>query len=83
MEKKGEDVPLLVAQTGPLNGLRWPLRSLLIIGREPGCDIEIPDRQVSRHHARIIPTAEALNLKIWAAKTGLTTMACRWRRLSY
>ena len=52
MEKKGEDIPLLVAQTGPLNGLRWPLRDSLVIGREPSCEIEIPDRQVSRQHAR-------------------------------
>jgi DNA-binding winged helix-turn-helix (wHTH) protein len=70
MEKKGEDVPLLVAQTGPLNGLRWPLRSKLVIGREPGCDIEIPDRQVSRHHARIIPTPEGIQLEDLGSKNG-------------
>ena len=53
MERKIEDAPLLVAQTGPLNGQRWPLRGKLIIGRESTCDIVIADRQVSRKHASI------------------------------
>jgi len=70
MEKKGEDVPLLVAQTGPLNGLRWPLRTNLVIGREPSCDIEIPDRQVSRQHARINLTANGILLEDLGSKNG-------------
>jgi len=70
MEKKGEDIPLLVAQTGPLNGLRWPLRNSLVIGREPSCDIEIPDRQVSRQHARINLTPNGLLLEDLGSKNG-------------
>lgn len=49
-----EDVPMLIAQTGPAAGQRWALvKETLIIGREAECDIVIPDRQVSRHHARL------------------------------
>ena len=70
MEKKGEDIPLLVAQTGPLNGLRWPLRDSLVIGREPSCDIEIPDRQVSRQHARINLTPNGILLEDLGSKNG-------------
>lgn len=70
MEKKGEDIPLLVAQTGPLNGLRWPLRDSLVIGREPSCEIEIPDRQVSRQHARINVTPKGILLEDLGSKNG-------------
>jgi len=70
MEKKGEDIPLLVAQMGPLNGLRWPLRDSLVIGREPSCDIEIPDRQVSRQHARINLTPNGILLEDLGSKNG-------------
>jgi pSer/pThr/pTyr-binding forkhead associated (FHA) protein len=32
---------------------RWLIESDVIIGRENNCEIVVPDRQVSRHHARI------------------------------
>ncbi len=48
-----EVVPVLVAETGPLSGQRWQLVSELLIGRSADCDIVVPDRQVSRHHARL------------------------------
>ena len=70
MEKKGEDIPLLVAQTGPLNGLRWPLRDSLVIGREPSCEIEIPDRQVSRQHTQINVTPNGILLEDLGSKNG-------------
>jgi DNA-binding response OmpR family regulator len=48
------DVPVLIAQSGPAAGQRWPLnKDELTIGRGPECDIVIPDRQVSRVHARL------------------------------
>lgn len=52
MVKVGEDIPFLVAQNGPLSGERWKLGQPLTVGRDGTCDIVIPDRQVSRHHAR-------------------------------
>ena len=48
------DVPILIGQTGPVAGQRWVLnKPLAVIGRDPGCDIIIPDRQVSRNHAEL------------------------------
>lgn len=70
MDKKSEDAPLLVAQTGPLNGQRWPVRSKLIIGRGLMCDIVIADRQVSRQHARLTFTPNGVFLEDLNSKNG-------------
>jgi hypothetical protein len=70
MAKKGEEVPLLIAQAGLLNGQRWPVRGSLVIGRDPTCEIVIPDRQVSRRHARISVTREGVLLEDLGSKNG-------------
>lgn len=70
MEHNGEDIPVLVGQTGPLNGQRWMLNSTSIVGRDPNCDIPIPNRQVSRHHARFTPTTEGVLLEDLGSKNG-------------
>ena len=70
MERKGEEVPLLIAQEGPLNGKRWALRGMLIIGREASCDVVIADRQVSRRHARLTPTPTGILLEDLGSKNG-------------
>jgi pSer/pThr/pTyr-binding forkhead associated (FHA) protein len=70
MEHNGEDIPVLVGQTGPLNGQRWMLNSTCIVGRDPNCDIPIPNRQVSRHHARFTPTTDGVVLEDLASKNG-------------
>jgi len=70
MEKKSEDAPLLVAQSGPLNGQRWALRTGMVIGREPNCDIVISDRQVSRQHARLMLTPNGILLEDLGSKNG-------------
>jgi len=68
--KKSEEVPLLIAQAGPLNGQRWPVFSSLVIGRDIACEIVIPDRQVSRRHARIITTKDGILLEDLGSKNG-------------
>ena len=70
MERKSEDIPLLVAQEGLLNGQRWALRGRLIIGRDATCDIVVADRQVSRRHARITPTSNGILLEDLGSKNG-------------
>jgi len=70
MQKKSEEVPVLVAQTGPLNGQRWPINGPLVVGREAICDIVITDRQVSRQHARIIPSGNTILLVDLNSKNG-------------
>jgi len=48
------EVPILIAQSGPVSGQRWTLaQAEFTIGRGAECDIIIADRQVSRVHARL------------------------------
>jgi pSer/pThr/pTyr-binding forkhead associated (FHA) protein len=67
---KAEDTPLLVAQTGPLNGQRWQLTGDIEIGRDDTCDIVVPSRQVSRAHARFSVTKEGVILEDLESKNG-------------
>jgi 23S rRNA-/tRNA-specific pseudouridylate synthase len=66
----GEETPILVAQSGPLSGQQWMIRVPLLIGREATCDIIIPDRQVSRHHARLYISKEGVFLEDLGSKNG-------------
>ncbi|MEJ5224037.1 MAG: FHA domain-containing protein [Anaerolineales bacterium] len=68
--KKSVEYPVLVAQTGPLNGQRIVIDGTLTIGREPSCTIIIPDRQVSRFHARLVPMPEGVMLEDMGSKNG-------------
>ncbi len=70
MEKQSEEIPLLVAQTGPLNGKRWQIRGRSILGRDLSCDIIITDRQVSRQHARLTLTPRGVLLEDLGSKNG-------------
>jgi len=70
MAKKGEEVPMLIAEAGPVNGQRWSVRGSLIIGRDSGCEIMIPDRQISRRHARITTTSNGILLEDLGSKNG-------------
>ncbi len=66
-----EEAPLLIGQTGPLKGERWVLNKTLTIGRETTCEVVIPDRQVSRFHARLTPTVEGIVLEDLGSKNGV------------
>ncbi len=70
MDRNTDEVAILVAQAGPLSGQRWMLRKTTLIGRETGCDIVIPDRQVSRHHVRLRTTPEGVYLEDLGSKNG-------------
>jgi len=70
MDRIMEEAPLLIAQTGPLKGGRWVLDKPLLIGREPTCEVVIPDRQVSRFHARLTPTGAGVILEDMKSKNG-------------
>lgn len=70
MEFSLEEYPMLVAQEGPLSDQRWPLARTVVMGRDSSCDIVIPDRQVSRYHARITPTKEGMILEDLGSKNG-------------
>lgn len=70
MPKKVEEHPILIAQTGPLKGQRFVLDRTLVIGREASCDVTIPDRQVSRFHARVSPAGNGVMLEDLGSKNG-------------
>jgi hypothetical protein len=62
---------MLIAQSGPAAGQRWALtKSRLVIGREPDCDIVIPDRQVSRAHAALVRLEDGYALEDLGSKNG-------------
>ncbi len=66
------DSAMLVLQRGAEAGRRWPLdrtRSLMI-GRDEDCDIHLPDRQVSRNHARIYWTGDQFRVEDLGSKNG-------------
>ncbi len=65
-----QDYPVLVAQNGPLVGERWKIDRPLVMGREPGCEVVIPERQVSRFHARLTPGASGVVLEDLGSKNG-------------
>ncbi len=51
---KVQDMPMFVVSEGQLSGKSWTLdRDVMVIGRGADCDIILPERQVSRHHARV------------------------------
>ena len=70
MPEKQDEYPLLIAQEGPLKGQRWSISRALVLGRDHSCDVVIADRQVSRYHARLTPTAEGIILEDMGSKNG-------------
>ena len=65
-----EDFPILIAQDGPLKGERWTIDRTLVLGRDAACDLTIPDRQVSRYHARLTPTTDGILIEDLGSKNG-------------
>lgn len=61
---------VLIANNGPLNGQQWVIDRDLTIGRDVECDIVIPDRQVSRRHARISLSGNGVLLEDLGSKNG-------------
>lgn len=70
MEKNAKEYPLLIAQTGPLEGQRWKINADLLLGRDSDCDIIIPMRQVSRHHTRIFLGSDGAMVEDLNSKNG-------------
>ncbi len=70
MKTNFDDFPILIAQDGPLNGQRWILDRTLVLGRDSACDLTIPDRKVSRYHARLSATSDGILLEDMGSKNG-------------
>ncbi|CAN5487201.1 hypothetical protein BH10CHL1_BH10CHL1_01300 [soil metagenome] len=63
---------MLVLQRGAEAGRRWPIdrTRALTVGRSDECDIALPDRQVSRQHARITWQGDCYELEDLGSKNG-------------
>jgi len=70
MALETEDFPLLIAQTGPLEGQRWIIKGDIIIGRDDSCNVVIQNRQVSRYHARFVTLPQGIQLEDLGSKNG-------------
>jgi len=70
MSQMVDNLPVLIGQNGPLNGHKWPVEDSITIGRDINCEIVIPDRQVSRFHARLTPETRGMLLEDLASKNG-------------
>lgn len=50
-----DEKPVLIAREGQLDGQRWTLDTEeFVIGRGSDCQLILPERQVSRYHAKIV-----------------------------
>jgi len=66
-----EDFAILLVQEGDSPRPQWELRQdTMIIGRGDDCDIIINDRQVSRHHARLVRQNDRYSLADLDSKNG-------------
>jgi len=66
-----QEVPLLVAQDGPLAGREFRLdRDVMTLGRGDECDVVVPERQISRVHMRIRREATGYFLEDLGSKNG-------------
>lgn len=70
MGMNNQDAPVLVGQTGPLNGKRWLLRGEIHVGRDQTNDIVIEERQVSRVHAHFFISPHGIWLEDMSSKNG-------------
>jgi DNA-binding winged helix-turn-helix (wHTH) protein len=67
-----QDAPMLIIESGQLAGQRWLVDSdIVVIGRELGMsDLMLPERQVSRRHAKIERTTDGFLLTDLSSKNG-------------
>jgi len=70
LESKDISKPVLIGQSGILNGQCWTLEGTILIGRDPECNVVISDRQVSRFHARVTISQDEVVLEDLGSKNG-------------
>ena len=66
-----DEVAMLILQRGGQGGQRWRLdKAEVLIGRSPECDVLLPDRQVSRRHARVYRVGDRFFIEDLGSKNG-------------
>lgn len=67
----GTEAPMLVITEGELAGQRWPIdQETFLIGRSKSCDLVLPERQISRQHARLRREADGYYIEDLGSKNG-------------
>ncbi|WP_376788646.1 FHA domain-containing protein [Thermoflexus sp.] len=67
----GAAAPILVITEGQLAGQRWPVdQEVMLIGRGETCDLVLPERQISRQHARLKREADGYYIEDLGSKNG-------------
>lgn len=61
----------MVIMRGPEGTQEWPVEGELVVGRDPGCEICLRDRQVSRRHAVIRRGPDGYEVVDNGSKNGL------------
>lgn len=76
--------PLLIIYKGALAGSRWPVSSeSTTLGRAKDCDVVLPEREISRHHARIERDAAGYVLRDLGSRNGTVVNGESVRGLPY
>lgn len=66
-----DDKPVLIMREGELSGQRWTIEAeQFLIGRGSDCQLVLPERQVSRHHVRIVRESGRFMLEDLDSKNG-------------
>ncbi len=66
--------PRLVLLTGKEAGSAWmlpPIPSRVVIGREPGCEVLLDDRECSKQHAEVLRDAEGVLVRDLGSRNGI------------
>ncbi len=66
--------PRLVLLTGKQAGAAWvlpPPPSRVVIGREPGCEVLLDDRECSKQHAEVLRDAEGVTVRDLGSRNGI------------
>lgn len=66
-----EEQPVILMREGELAGQQWVIAGdVFLIGRGAECDLALPERQVSRHHAKILRRPGYFELEDLGSKNG-------------
>lgn len=66
--------PRLVLLTGKEAGSAWmlpPIPSRVVIGREPGCEVLLDDRECSKQHAEVLRDTEGVLVRDLGSRNGI------------
>lgn len=66
-----DEQPVILMREGELAGQQWVIAGdVFLIGRGAECDLALPERQVSRHHAKILRRPGYFELEDLGSKNG-------------